>query len=68
MEINNRLAVIFSGEDLSVALVGQPVDGIVGYTPATATRLMANILGSTLPPTSKPTSKATTKPATTKKK
>jgi len=33
MELNNRLAVIFSGEDLSVGLVGQPVDGIVGYIP-----------------------------------
>jgi hypothetical protein len=33
LEINNRLAVIFSGEDLSVGLVGQPVDGIVGYVP-----------------------------------
>jgi hypothetical protein len=66
--IDGRLAIVFSREDLSVGLVGQPVDGIVGYTPATATRLMANILASTLPPTSKPTSKATTKPATTKKK
>ena len=33
MEINNRLAVIFSREDLSVGLVGQPIDGIVGYVP-----------------------------------
>jgi hypothetical protein len=37
MEINNRLAVIFSGEDLSVGLVGQPVDGIVGYMPQRVT-------------------------------
>jgi len=33
MEVNNRLAIIFSGEDLSVGLVGQPIDGIVGYVP-----------------------------------
>jgi hypothetical protein len=37
MEISNRLAVIFSGEDLSVGLVGQPVDGIVGYVPQRVT-------------------------------
>src|SRR6185436_10030207 len=37
MEINSRLAVIFSGEDLSVGLVGQPVDGIVGYMPQRVT-------------------------------
>jgi len=42
--LDGRLAVIYSREDLSVGLVGQPVDGIIGYTPATATRLMANIL------------------------
>jgi hypothetical protein len=55
MELNNRLAVIFSGEDLSVGLVGQPVDGIVGYVPHPvqipehktrmgASELMTNIL------------------------
>jgi hypothetical protein len=71
--IDGRLAILFSREDLSVGLVGQPVDGIVGYTPATATRLMANILASTLPASSSKaataaaTTTATTK-ATTKKK
>jgi hypothetical protein len=55
MEISNRLTVIFSGEDLSVGLVGQPVDGIVGYVPQRvpipehktrmgASEIMANIL------------------------
>jgi hypothetical protein len=55
MEIGNRMAVIFSGEDLSVGLVGQPVDGIVGYVPNRimvsetkprmgASELMTNIL------------------------
>jgi hypothetical protein len=39
--LNNRAAVIFSREDLSVGLVGQPVDGIIGYDPPTATNLMA---------------------------
>jgi hypothetical protein len=47
--------VDFSGEDLSVGLVGQPVDGVVGYVPTSleipdqktrygATELMTNIL------------------------
>jgi hypothetical protein len=64
LSLDGRLAVIYSREDLSVGLVGQPVDGIVGYDPASATRLMANILDKTLPPSSKPLAK---KSATTKK-
>jgi hypothetical protein len=39
-----RLGVFYSREDLSGGLVGQPVDGIHGYEPATATRLMRSIL------------------------
>ena len=34
MEIGGRLAVIFSAEDLSAGLVGNYVDGIVGYNPS----------------------------------
>jgi hypothetical protein len=44
MEINKRVAVFFSPEDLSVGLVGQAVDGIYGYEPASATDLMRNML------------------------
>jgi hypothetical protein len=33
MEINGRAAIFFSAEDLSVGLVGMPVDGINGYIP-----------------------------------
>lgn len=44
IQIHGRLAVILSEEDLSVGLVGQPVDGIYGYDPETATRLMSCIL------------------------
>jgi hypothetical protein len=44
IEVNGRLAVIFSREDLSVGLVGQPVDGIIGYSPETATRLMSRLV------------------------
>jgi hypothetical protein len=42
--IGGRLAVIYSKEDLSVGLVGQPVDGIVGYSPPSATLLMSKAL------------------------
>ncbi len=42
--LNGRLAIIYSREDLSVGLVGQSVDGIIGYSPETATNLMARIL------------------------
>jgi hypothetical protein len=41
---NGRLVCIYSAEDLSVGLVGEPVDGIIGYSPATATALMRKIL------------------------
>ena len=37
-------------EDLSVGLVGQPVDGIVGYTPAAATVIVRSIVISTVKP------------------
>jgi hypothetical protein len=69
--IDGRLAVIYSREDLSVGLVGQAVDGIVGYTPETATDLMTRILNYTAkitPPakTTKPAAKEG-KPAKTAK-
>jgi hypothetical protein len=54
LHINNRLAVIFSPEDLSTALVGEPVDGIIGYDPPTATLIMRKLILSALsnpPPT-----------------
>jgi hypothetical protein len=42
--LKDRLAIIYSREDLSVGLVGQAVDGIVGYSPQTSTALMTRIL------------------------
>jgi len=42
--LNNRTAVYYSREDLSAGLVGEPVDGIYGYTPSVATDIMRNIL------------------------
>ncbi len=44
MQAGGRLAVIFSAEDLSEGLVGQAIDGIVGYDPETSTALMCTIL------------------------
>lgn len=43
-EINGKLAVIFSGEDLSTGLVGQEVDGVIGYDPKTATAIVRRIV------------------------
>ena len=44
LEIGGRLAVFYSPDDLSVGLVGHPVDGILGYEPESAARLMARLL------------------------
>jgi hypothetical protein len=47
---NGRVAIYFSREDLAAGLVGQPTDGIVGYTPQIATAIMRNIILLTVPP------------------
>ena len=39
-----RVGVFFSREDLSAGLVGQPVDGIIGYDPLTSTAIMSRII------------------------
>ncbi len=44
IELDGRLAVIVSNEDLSNGLVGAPVGGVIGYEPADATRLMTAAL------------------------
>jgi hypothetical protein len=44
IQVNNRTAVIYSPEDLTVGLVGMSVDGIYGYEPDYASKLMANIV------------------------
>jgi hypothetical protein len=66
ISVGKRIGVFFSREDLTEGLVGEPVDGIYGYDPATATKLMAGILmyiqtGGVVPVTQP----ATTKPAHT---
>ena len=63
--IKGRLAVIYSREDLSAGLVGQAVDGIVGYEPVAASVLMAGIVNHVAqiaPPA--PATQPTTAPAT----
>lgn len=44
IRVKDRIGVFYSREDLSCGLVGQPVDGIVGYDPKSATQLMANMI------------------------
>lgn len=44
IERDGRFVILYSREDLSAGLVGQPVDGIIGYTPDSATALMTRIL------------------------
>ena len=43
IQVAGRTAVLFSREDLTAGMVGQEVDGIFGYTPATATAIVRNI-------------------------
>jgi len=38
--VKDRLAIVYSPEDISVGLVGNPIDGIIGYTPASATAIV----------------------------
>jgi hypothetical protein len=42
--IKGRPAILFSPEDLSVGMVGMPIDGILGYTPASATAIVRSII------------------------
>jgi aromatic ring-cleaving dioxygenase len=44
MKIDRRIGVFYSAEDISAGLVGEPVDGIVGYDPESATSLMEHMI------------------------
>jgi hypothetical protein len=44
MKIGGRNAVFYSRYDLSGGLVGEPVDGIVGYDPASSSEIMSGII------------------------
>ncbi len=53
LEVNGKIVALDSPEDLSAGLVGYNIDGIVGYTPSSATAMMRNIVlwaNSQLPP------------------
>jgi hypothetical protein len=43
-KVGDRAAVFLSNEDLSAGLVGEPVDGIMGYDPDSATDLMEHMI------------------------
>jgi hypothetical protein len=58
--LNGRIAVYYSPIDISAGLVGQPTDGIVGYTPDTSTEIMRNIILVSAP---QPPAQPTTPPA-----
>jgi hypothetical protein len=44
LEVDGRTAALFSPEDLSVGLVGQPIDGITGYEPSSAAAVMSRAI------------------------
>lgn len=44
IEVEGRMAVFFSREDLSAALAAAPTDGIIGYEPETAIAIVRNVL------------------------
>jgi hypothetical protein len=44
IKVGDRIGVFFSAEDISAGLVGEPVDGIVGYDPESATALMEHMI------------------------
>ena len=66
IDVGNRTAVFFSREDLSAGLVGEPVDGIIGYASETATQIMRNILLYSANAEGKGATSATSSPALAK--
>jgi hypothetical protein len=42
--MDGRVAVLYSPEDLSVGLVGQAIDGVAGYVPADATKVVSAVV------------------------
>jgi hypothetical protein len=44
IEQGGRIACFYSPDDLTEGLVGQPVDGVIGYVPDVATSIMRNIV------------------------
>ena len=48
IEQNRHTVCFFSREDLSAGLVGEPIDGVVGYVPDSATSIVRNIVISSI--------------------
>ena len=48
VQLNGRDAVYYSRYDLSAGMVGQPIDGIVGYDPDSSSEIMSGIILNTL--------------------
>jgi hypothetical protein len=44
IQINGKLGVVYSPDDLSVGLVGMPIDGIVGYEAGVSTELVRHLI------------------------
>ena len=44
VRVGDRWAVLYSDDDLSAGLVGEQVDGILGYDPATATEIVRRVV------------------------
>jgi hypothetical protein len=44
LKMGDRIGVFYSAEDISGGLVGEPVDGIIGYSPDSATALMEHMI------------------------
>jgi hypothetical protein len=42
--LDGRVAVLYSPEDLSVGLVGEAIDGVAGYAPADATKVVSAVV------------------------
>ena len=43
-QVDGRTAVLYSAEDVSVGLVGEPIDGVAGYVPTDATRVVSAVI------------------------
>lgn len=50
IQINGRNAVYYSREDLTGGLVGEAVDGVIGYDPESATAIVSGIVMRTISP------------------
>jgi hypothetical protein len=42
--VGGRTAVFYSREDVAVGLVGMPIDGVAGYVPSDATKVVADVI------------------------